>query len=94
MGKKIITIARQTGSGGHEIGERLAEKFNIPFHDRNIIDKALKELNELGIPGVEFKAETAQKCGITGTHMHVLVNGEEESEHISNESPTLCIFLQ
>lgn len=45
MGKKIITIARQTGSGGHEIGERLAERLNIPFHDRNIIDKALKELN-------------------------------------------------
>ena len=45
MGKKIITIARQTGSGGHEIGERLAEKLNIPFHDRNIIDKALEELN-------------------------------------------------
>ncbi len=45
MGKKIITIARQTGSGGHEIGERLAEKLNIPLHDRNIIDKALKELN-------------------------------------------------
>ena len=45
MGKKIITIARQTGSGGHEIGERVAEKLNIPFHDRNIIDKALKDLN-------------------------------------------------
>lgn len=45
MSKKIITIARQTGSGGHEIGERLAEKLNIPFHDKNIIDKALKELN-------------------------------------------------
>ena len=45
MAKKIITIARQTGSGGHEIGERLAEKLNIPFHDKNIIDKALKELN-------------------------------------------------
>ena len=45
MGKKIITIARQTGSGGHKIGELLAEKLNIPFHDKNIIDKALEELN-------------------------------------------------
>ena len=45
MSKRIITIARQTGSGGHEIGERLAEKLNIPFHDKNIIDKALEELN-------------------------------------------------
>ena len=32
----------------------------------------------LGIPGVEISAEKAVKCGITGTHVHVLVNGEEE----------------
>ena len=32
----------------------------------------------LGIPGVEISAEKAVKCGITGTHVHVLVNGEDE----------------
>ena len=35
----------------------------------------------LGIPGVEISAEKAVKCGITGTHVHVLVNGEEEEHH-------------
>lgn len=45
MGKKIITISRQTGSGGHEIAERLAEKLNIPLHDRNLVEEAVKELN-------------------------------------------------
>lgn len=44
MAKKIITIARQTGSGGHEIAERLAEKLNIPLHDRNLVEEAVKEL--------------------------------------------------
>ena len=43
--KKIITIARQCGSGGHEIGVRLAEKLNIPLHDKDLVDKAIKELN-------------------------------------------------
>jgi hypothetical protein len=38
----------------------------------------VKKLNALGIPGVEIKKEKAVKCGITGTHMSVLVNGEEE----------------
>ena len=33
--KKIITISRKAGSGGHEIAELLAEKLNIPLHDRN-----------------------------------------------------------
>lgn len=44
MGKRIITISRQTGSGGHEIAELLAEKLNIPLHDRNVVDEAVKEL--------------------------------------------------
>ncbi len=44
MGRKIITISRQTGSGGHEIAELLAEKLNIPLHDRNVVEEAMKEL--------------------------------------------------
>ena len=43
--KKIITIARQCGSGGHEIGVRLAERLNIPLHDKDLVDKAIKDLN-------------------------------------------------
>ena len=38
----------------------------------------VKKLNELGLPGITYKAETAVKCGLTGTHMRVLVNGREE----------------
>ena len=32
----------------------------------------------LGLPGIEISAEPAVKCGITGTHMKVLVHGSEE----------------
>ena len=38
----------------------------------------LDELNHLGIPGVQYIKESSVKCGITGTHMRVLVYGEEE----------------
>ena len=41
-------------------------------------EAALKGLNGIGVPGVVYSAEPSVKCGITGTHMHVLVNGEEE----------------
>ena len=44
MGRKIITISRQTGSGGHQIAELLAERLNIPLHDRNVVEEAMKEL--------------------------------------------------
>jgi len=39
----VITIGRQFGSGGHEIGEKLAKKLNIPFYDRELLTRAAKE---------------------------------------------------
>ena len=45
-------------------------------------DRFVDKLNALGIPGVEFRKEKAVKCGITGTHMSVLVHGEEEEADI------------
>lgn len=33
----IISIGRECGSGGHEIGEKLAEHYGIKLYDRNII---------------------------------------------------------
>lgn len=40
---KIITIARQHGSGGREIGRRVAEELGIPFYDKEIIERAANE---------------------------------------------------
>lgn len=41
--KTIITIGRQYGSAGHEIGEKVAEYFNIPFYDKSILTRAAKD---------------------------------------------------
>ena len=41
-------------------------------------DACVARLNSLGIPGVEYIKEKSVKCGITGTHMTVKVNGMEE----------------
>lgn len=40
---KVITITRQYGSGGREIGRKLAEAFGVPFYDNEIISQAAKE---------------------------------------------------
>ncbi len=40
----------------------------------------VEKMNKLGIPGVEVQKSTVSKCGINGTHVKVLVNGEEEGE--------------
>lgn len=39
----IVTIGRQSGSGGHEIGQKLAERFGIPFYDKDLLVRAAKE---------------------------------------------------
>ena len=40
---KVITISRQYGSGGREVGKLLADAYGIPFYDNEIITRAAKE---------------------------------------------------
>lgn len=37
MKKCIITIGRQCGSGGHTIGKTVAERLEIPFYDKKLV---------------------------------------------------------
>ncbi|MCR4907281.1 MAG: cytidylate kinase-like family protein [Lachnospiraceae bacterium] len=39
----IITIGRQFGSGGREIGEKIAEKYGIHCYDKELLTRAAKE---------------------------------------------------
>lgn len=49
---KIITIGRQFGSGGHEIGNLLATRLDIPLYDNNLVRMVAKKL--------DIREETAQ----------------------------------
>ena len=40
---KIITISREFGSGGREIGEKLAEHFGIKCYDKELLSRAAKD---------------------------------------------------
>ncbi len=40
--KKIITIGREFGSGGRELGRRLSEKLHIAYYDQEIITEIAK----------------------------------------------------
>lgn len=39
----IITIGRQCGSGGREIGQKLAQKLGVPFYDRELLRLAAQQ---------------------------------------------------
>ncbi|MDF2904824.1 MAG: hypothetical protein K0R34_145 [Herbinix sp.] len=58
---KIITISRQFGSGGREIGAKLAKKLGIPFYDNELISRAAKESGfaEAAFENAEKKASNS-----------------------------------
>lgn len=39
----VITIGRQYGSGGREVGRRLASRLEIPYYDKEILSEASKD---------------------------------------------------
>jgi len=51
----------------------------LELHDNP--QEFLEKLNGIGIPNVFVAAQPSLKCGITGTHITVKVNGVEENEH-------------
>ncbi len=79
MSKKIvITIARQYGSGGREIGEKVAELLGIPLYDKQLITDAASKgsLSEEVIRGADESAANsllytlAMGSNHYGTAMH------------------------
>ncbi len=68
---KILYLDCSMGAAGDMLAGALLELLPDP-------DAFVQELNALGIPGVSFRRETAEKCGIHGTHLSVTVHGEEE----------------
>ena len=69
MNKKIvITLERQFGSGGLEIGKKVADKLGIPCYNKEILQQAAeKALGQGGVAAVEVEHLTPQGAG--GVHI-------------------------
>ena len=68
---KILYIDCSMGAAGDMLTAALLGL----FPDKEAV---LNELNDLQIPGVEYRLSAVKKCGITGDKISVLVNGREE----------------
>ena len=42
---RIITVGRQYGSGGREIGKKISDQLGIPFYDKELVEMAAKKSN-------------------------------------------------
>lgn len=56
----IISIGREFGSGGHEIAQKIAEKYKLPIYDHNLL-KEMAESKKLGAEKAEQLAEFEEK---------------------------------
>ena len=72
---KIMYIECNMGAAGDMLTAALAELTGD-------VRSCETELNSSGIPGVTYSLVPSVKCGITGTHSEVSVNGTVEDEHM------------
>lgn len=68
---KILYLDCGMGASGDMLTATLLEL--LPDQEAFLV-----EMNSLGIPGVQVKKELSTKCGISGTHITVTVEGAEE----------------
>lgn len=59
----IIVIGRQFGSGGHEIGVKLAQKLGIPLYDKEILARIAEE------QGIDVDRLNKMDENLKGNHM-------------------------
>ncbi len=62
----IITIGREFGSGGRELGKRLADALGVPCYDKEIISEVAK-MKGISPESVEHISETDIRTVYTGT---------------------------
>ena len=70
----VIYLECAMGAAGDMLTAALLELHPDP---KEFIEK----LNNCGIPGTVIETETSVKCGISGTHMRVYLDGTEEHNH-------------
>ena len=68
---KTLYLECNMGAAGDMLMAALLELSDNP-------QEFLARLNNIGIPGIVVSAEPSVKCGITGTHINVKINGQEE----------------
>lgn len=73
----IISISREFGSAGHEIAERLAKKFDLPFYDRNLLDEIAGE-KKVDVKNLQRYDEAPKNSFLTRT-----VRGHSSSPEIN-----------
>lgn len=103
--KGIICIGRQYGSGGREVGEKLARKLGIPCYDKLLIKKAalesglstdfISKTEESPINSIQFLsgnpyADIASIGNTFYSESQVTFNAEKRSDRKDRKTGSMC----
>lgn len=100
---RIITISREFGSGGREIGKRLADELKIPYYDREIITEIAKEtgmtqeyINKFSETGItnypfQFAKSFTTYSGLQSGMIQILISQQKVLKEIAKKGD--CIIV-
>ena len=86
----VINLGRQLGSGGKEIGEKLAKELDISFYDKELINLASEEsgLCRKFFEKADEKTSQSLLGGLFGTRFPFVSEGSYPyNSYLSNDSP-------
>lgn len=100
--KKVITISREYGAGGHSIGTKVAEQLGIPFYDKDIVKETAKasgfdpdlireEEEEISKTGAILKNICASSVYFHDTQDTIHDVQKAVIQHFAQEGP--CVIL-
>ncbi len=97
----IITISREFGSGGRELGKRIADALNIAYYDTEIISEIAKLTNldenyistisEKGVPSFNFHFGHTFGATINQTAMDVVVTQHKVIKQLAQKGD--CVIV-
>ena len=68
--RRIITVGREFGSGGREIGRRIAEELQIAYYDQEIITEIAKRTALSEAYWTQFLSESRSYVPSGFVHLH------------------------
>ncbi len=90
MASRIITISRQYGSGGREVGEKLAEKLGYAYYDKEVIQRAVEESDI----SKEFFESGGESSGSILSYFLSFANGQSSADESSLPLPDRIFLIQ
>lgn len=81
MGIRVITISREFGSGGHTVGQLIAEKLGYAYYDKKLVERIAKESGF----DESFVQERGEYASASSSFLFALVTGSSGGLSVSDQ---------